>query len=106
MGNRVMADGPRTDVDDRSYVTYDALRRPVFEIEADPDGGGPRIRRIVKHHFDVDGREYLTETGFGNSIMFSNGVPTGVSDFVVSNFVRHSFDAVTGDLVKTETGAP
>lgn len=96
IGNRIVVDGPRTDVDDRSYTTYDALRRPVFEIGASPDGTKPRL--ITKHNYDSDGREYLTQSG--------TGMATDGTDFAVDRFVRRTYDSVSGLLIKTEVGQP
>jgi len=107
VGNRVWVDGPRTDVDDRTYTTYDIRRRPVFEIGVDPDGTGILKRVVVKHSYDIDGRENLTQAGTGSAITFdSYGVPTGVSDFVVNSFKRNTFDSTTGLLIKSEVGQP
>ena len=105
-GRQVWVDGPRTDVDDKSYTTYDVLGRPVFEIGVDPDGAGGLSRAIVKHNYDIDGRDYLVQTGTGNTITFSAGIPTGVSDFTLVNFKRSTYDASTGLLIKTEVGQP
>lgn len=98
VGNLTMLDGPRSDVDDRKFTTYDALRRPVFEIGPDPDGVGGSPRAITKHNYDSVGREYLTE--------FGTGAATDGSDFAVQRFQRMSFDPLTGDLVKKEVGYP
>lgn len=98
VGNVTSIKGPRTDVDDTRYATYDALRRKVFEIGADPDGNGPLPRQIVHHVYDLDGNESRTESGTGNAI---DG-----SDFVVTQFKRMTYDSVTGQLIKTEEVAP
>ncbi len=95
VGNLVIADGPRTDVDDRSYKTYDVLRRVIFDIGIDPDGSGPLPRVVVKHNYDGEGREYLTQTGTGNA--------TDGSDFVQNSYVLRTYDPNTGLLVKTIT---
>jgi YD repeat-containing protein len=96
-GNRTMIDGPRTDVDDRSYTTYDALRRPVYEIGVDSDGSGPLPRVIVHHLYDADGHESRTETGTGNA--------TDGSDFVMTNYKAMTYDS-SGNLVKTVVAQP
>lgn len=98
VGNVISVKGPRTDVDDTRYVTYDLLRRKVFEIGTDPDGGGPLPRQIVHHVYDTDGNEIRTELGTGNA---TNG-----SDFVIAHFKRMTYDAVTGRITKTEEVAP
>ncbi|WP_214675259.1 hypothetical protein, partial [Escherichia coli] len=64
-GNVTSMKGPRTDVDETSYVTYDRLRRKVFEISPDPDGAGPLPRTMVRHVYDADGNEIRTEYGSG-----------------------------------------
>ncbi len=96
VGNVVCVDGPRTDVDDRSYTTYDADRRKVFEIGVDPDGGGP-LKRVIVHHVYSGTREIRTETGTGNN--------TDGSDFTVTSFTRMTYDAV-GRVIKTEAVLP
>lgn len=96
-GNQIWVDGPRTDVDDKVYTTYDILRRPIFEIGVDPDGAGPLKRVMVRHNYDVDGNEALTETG--------TGYATNGSDFIVSSFKRMTYDD-SDRLIKTEVGRP
>ncbi len=97
-GDLTIVDGPRTDVDDRKYTTYDIFHRPVFQIGPDPDGSGSLPRLAVKHVYDGDGREYLTQSG----------TATGVdgSGFSVTSFTRRTFDATTGLLIKTEVVQP
>lgn len=98
VGNLTSIDGPRTDVDDRQYYTYDGLRRKIFEISPDPDGTGPLPRLITHHVYDADGNEIRNESGTGNA--------TDGSDFVVSKFKRMTYDSVSGLLVKVEEVAP
>ena len=106
VGNIVKADGPRTDVDDSSYKTYDASRRVIFEIGIDPDGpatgacpgsSGCLPRVMVKHTYDAANRETKTEMGTGNS--------TTGSDFTVASFTRMTYDTA-GRLIKTEVVQP
>ena len=85
-GNVTVVDGPRTDVDDRSYTTYDLAHRKVFEIGVDPDGTGPLPRVIVHHLYDADGREYRTEVGTGNA--------TDGSDFAMTSHKLITYDAM------------
>lgn len=106
LGDVVAVDGPRTDVDDTSYTTYDLLRRPVYEIGVDPDGTGSLKRTITKHNYDVDGREYLTQVGYGSTITFVGSIPIDVTDFTPTAFTRNTYDATTGLLIKTEAGQP
>ncbi|WP_140986915.1 hypothetical protein [Asticcacaulis tiandongensis] len=105
IGNTVMVDGPRTDVDDTAYKTYDSRRRPILEIGADPDGGGALKRPTVKHYYDVDGLETRTETGTCGTVTMSGGIPTGCSDFVWTSAKKMTYDAV-GRLTKTEVVQP
>ncbi|WP_146217945.1 MULTISPECIES: hypothetical protein [unclassified Caulobacter] len=95
-GNQVWVDGPLPGAEDRAYVTYDAMRRKVFEIGPDPDGSGERPRVVVKHSYDADGREYLTQSGSGNAV---DG-----SDFAPATFKRTSYDPTTGLAIKIEEG--
>jgi hypothetical protein len=98
-GDVTSVDGPRTDVDDRTYTTYDALRRKLYEIGADPDGGGgPLPRQIVHHVYDVDGNETRTEYGTGSA--------TDGSDFALLHFKRMTYDATSGLLSKVEEVKP
>ena len=97
-GRVIATDGPRTDVNDVSYITYDAVGRKVFEIGVDPDGSGPLPRQMVKHTYDADDRVTRQDFGYGNSV---NG-----SDFEVSRFIRNTYDNSTGLLIKAEKGQP
>lgn len=100
IGNRIWVDGPRTDVDDKSYTTYDVLRRPVYEIGVLPGGSGSPHRTVVHHVYDSDGRESQTETGYASSDA------TDGSDFVVTSFKRMTYDSTSGLLTKTEVVQP
>lgn len=97
-GNVLSKDGPRTDVDDMQYTTYDALRRKLFEISPDPDGTGPLPRIVLHHVYDADGNEIRTEHGTGNNL---DG-----SDFAVHHFERFTYDSVTGAVLKKEVVTP
>ncbi len=98
VGNVLTQKGPRTDVDDTRAATFDAARRKIFEISADPDGTGA-LPRIVTHHvFDIDGNEIRTEHGVGNAL---NG-----SDFSVTHFTRKTYDPGTANPVKIEEVVP
>ncbi|GAA0570625.1 RHS repeat-associated core domain-containing protein [Rhizomicrobium electricum] len=68
VGNLVYVDGPRTDVDDTSYFTYDAVRRRVFEISPDPDDVGPHPRPAQKTIYDARGRVIEVQRGATSSV--------------------------------------
>ncbi len=85
MGNVAVVDGPRTDVDDRSYKTYDIMRRVVYEIGVDPDGSGPLPRQVVHHIYDNAGFEIQTEEGTGNA--------TDGSDFSRTSYVTTTYNS-------------
>jgi hypothetical protein len=103
-GRVVSVNGPRTDLDDTTYATYDIAGRTVFEIGADPDGSGPLPRVAVRHGYDDDDRERLVEVGACAAVVFENGIPSGCSSFNVGEFTRHTYE--NGRLVKTEKGTP
>jgi hypothetical protein len=98
IGNVIAIDGAKTDVDDTTYISYDALRRRIFEIGPDPDGGGPLKRLITHHVYDADSNEIRTEFGTGSA--------TDGSDFVITKFIRQTFDPATGYPVKKEVVQP
>jgi len=99
MGDVTVVDGPRTDVDDRSYRTYDANRRVVYEIGVLPDASGTPKRTVTHHVYDGAGRELRTESGYAN-LNATDG-----SDFVLLSFKRNTYDAA-GRLAKTEMVQP
>lgn len=96
-GDVTSVDGPRTDVIDISFTTYDAMRRKVFEIGPDPDGAGPLPRTITRHFYSPDGNEIRTEMG--------SGAATNGSDFVAQQYRAMTYDAM-GRLLRTEEGLP
>lgn len=109
-GNATSVDGPLSGSGDVTYRTYDANRRPVFEIGVDPDGppvgspctSGCLIRAIIKHSYDSMARETLTETGTGTSI---DGTGFAQASYVVTHYnARGLKDQVTGYI--TGNGTP
>ena len=84
LGDVTVFDGPRTDVDGRTYKTYDLLRRPVFETGVDPDGAGLLLRSVVRHVYDDAGQEIRTDTGVGQA--------TDGSDFVRKSYVANTYN--------------
>ncbi len=104
LGDVVAVDGPRTDVDDTSYKTYDANRRVVCEIGVDPDGTGTLVRAMTRHAYDEVGRELETDTGYGAST--TDCTPTTSSGpMTVVHFTRMTYDAA-GRVIKTELVQP
>jgi YD repeat-containing protein len=105
IGNVTSVDGPRTDVDDTAYTTYDVLRRKEYEIGPDPDGSGTLPRQIVKHYYDSYGNETRTEMGTGAaSFNSTTGVAT-VSGFTWSMAKKMTYGDL-GMLLKTEVVVP
>ncbi|CAM3344546.1 hypothetical protein ASTA108788_16910 [Asticcacaulis taihuensis] len=98
VGNVMSVDGPLSGTNDKSFTTYDANRRKIFEIGPIPGGTGVH-RRVVHHWYDADGREWKTENGY------SNTDATDGSGFVVVNFTRVTFDAA-GRPGRTEVVQP
>lgn len=111
-GNRIAVDGPRTDIDDVTYTTYDVMRRKVFEISPDPDGGGTLKRMVIRHVYDFDGLEVETQTGTYNN---ANGAAFTLAQFAISNpdsapytianKKRMTYDGA-GRLTRTEVVVP
>ncbi len=108
VGNQIMVDGPLPGTVDRSYTVYDALRRPVYEIGVDPDGAGTLPSVAIHHMYDIDGREYRTETGRGNGVNMRTCVPTAATCtyFAVTSYVQRTYDPTTGLEVKSITAQP
>lgn len=92
-GDVVSVDGPRTDVVDVTYATYDAMRRKRFEIGADPDAGGAQQRQMSRTTYDGEGRAIQVDAGRGNS--------TTGSDFVVLQTATTAYDPVGNKLKET-----
>lgn len=103
LGLVTSTDGPREDVDDVSYRTYDVVGRLIFEILPHPGGScqdtgqGCRVRQMIKHYYNNDDQETRIEIGSGNS--------TDGSDFVWSSAKIMTYDN-SGLLIKIEEVAP
>ncbi|EIK43221.1 hypothetical protein O59_004014 [Cellvibrio sp. BR] len=103
LGLIVNTNGPRNDINDVSYRTYDAVGRLIFEIsplpggECQNTGQACRVRKMVKHYYNKDDQEVRTEIGSGNAI---NG-----SDFLWSSALKMTYDN-SGKLIKTEELVP
>jgi RHS repeat-associated protein len=71
-GDPTAVDGPRTDVVDVTNYTWDANRRLVFKIEADPDGAGVLPRPAAKTVYNLDGQPITLEKGTTTTATGSN----------------------------------
>lgn len=87
--------GPRTDVDDTRYTTYDMYGRPLLKIGADPDGAGTLRRQATRTTYDPEGRVLKVETGTTNT---TNG-----SDFAPVSYVSNTYNATSGLLSQSQT---
>lgn len=104
-GNVVTIDGPRTDVDDRTFVTYSLRGKKLMEISPDPDGSGDRKRSVVRHEYDHDGLETRTEAGSCRDVTYANAIPSGCTEYAWSSAKKMTYDT-TGQLVKMEVVVP
>ncbi len=93
-GNPTQADGPRTDVADIANFTWDADRRSIFVIQADPDGAGPHPRPAVKTTYDAVGRTIEVDTGTTTS--------AAGGDFAATLSVTTAYDPA-GNKIKETT---
>ena len=66
LGDLVTADGPLAGTADTTTWRYDAARRQVGAISADPDGAGTRQRTAVRTTYDDAGRVTEMEDGTVN----------------------------------------
>ena len=108
VGNRVWVDGPLPGTVDKTYAVYDDRRRAIFEIGPDPDGSGNLPSVAVHHLYDVDGREYRTETGTGvaASLVNCSSTTATCSAFAVTSYTERTYDATTGLEIKSITVQP
>lgn len=108
VGNRTSVDGPLPGTVDQTITMYDVLRRPVYEMGVDPDGGSALPRVIVHHLYDIDGREYRTETGwgYGSLVLACSVTATTCANYNVTSYVQRTYDATTGLEVKSITAVP
>jgi RHS repeat-associated protein len=67
-GNVTRVNGPVAGVQDTAFTHYDALRRPVIQIGADPDGSGPLPRPAVRLLYDDVGRVHEQISGTTTSV--------------------------------------
>ncbi len=65
--NTLTEDGPLPGGADTTRTRYDAMRRVIGVISADPDGTGPLPHRAVRTTYDPVGRVVKTERGTVNS---------------------------------------
>jgi len=93
-GHVTSVKGPRTDVDDTRYTTYDMYGRPVLQIGADPDGAGSLLRQATRTTYDPEGRVLKVETGTTNT---TNG-----SDFTPVSYVSNTYNTTNGLLSQSQ----
>lgn len=96
VGNKTQVDGPRTDVNDLTDMTYDLDRRPRIKILADPDGSGPLSRPAMLNSYGTDGSLARVDDG-------TTTLPNG-SDFVALESVTYLYDGA-GNRVRETTAA-
>ncbi len=89
LGDVATMDGPLAGTADTTTFRYDAARRRVGVISADPDGAGALKRRAQKTTYDTAGRPTVDEVGYVN----------GTSDTEWAAFV--SAQAVTTTYVNS-----
>jgi len=91
VGNVLTVDGPLAGSADTARMRYDAARRVVGAVSADPDGAGSLKNRAVRTTYNTQGQVTLVERGTVNSQSDADWVAMSVSDQVASNY-----DATTG----------
>ena len=108
IGNRIMVDGPLPGAEDQTFTMYDVLRRPVYEIGGDADGGGALPRVTIHHLYDADGSEYRTETGTGYGTLLQSCSTTAATcaNYTVTSYTQRIYDPDTGLEVKSITAEP
>jgi RHS repeat-associated protein len=67
VGNRITVDGPLPGSADTTRTRYDALRRVVGVVGADPDGAGPLKHRAQRVTYNADSQPVFAESGTVNS---------------------------------------
>jgi len=93
-GHVTSVKGPRTDVDDTRYTTYDMYGRPLLQISADPDGSGPLLRQATRTTYDAEGRVLKVETGTTST--------TIGSDFTAKSYVSNTYNTTNGLLSQSQ----
>ncbi len=78
----------------KTYQQYDAMRRPVMKVGADPDGSGPRRRVAEKTTYDAEGRVVLVELGTVASVTVDGQGTVSVTEFDVKTTTKFRYDAV------------
>ncbi len=105
IGNLTQVDGPRTDVADVMNFTWDAERRILMRIEADPDAGGSLPRPATKYAYDLDGLVTRIDTGTTTSpigagftavlttLQFFDSAGNKIKAVTPAGVTQYSFDA-------------
>jgi RHS repeat-associated protein len=66
VGNRISIDGPLPGAADTTVTRYDAGRRIIGTVSADPDGAGPRKHLAQRVSYNLDGQVTVSESGTVN----------------------------------------
>ena len=90
VGNPSAINGPRTDVNDTSQVTYDALRRKVLEIQPDTGTGRATAKHTV---YNSVGWVTAQEQGYAVGLSFTPMITTTLAYDLVGNKARETTPA-------------
>jgi hypothetical protein len=109
--NVVAKDGPLLGDVDKSYIIYDAMSRPIYEISPipNPTDSNPLPRIATKRSYNAESQETLVETGTITDITFDGTypeIPVDVEGFTMKKAVRRTYDPVYGELQREETIEP
>jgi RHS repeat-associated protein len=99
-GNPISIDGPLPGSPDTTRYRYDAIRRVVGVVSADPDGAGALLHRATRNTYDPSGNLTKIETGAVNSQ--SDADWTAFSSF---ESVDLTYDLMGRQLKQTKSGS-
>ena len=88
VGNRISVDGPLPGAADTTATRYDAGRRIIGTVSADPDGAGALKHRAQRFSYDFDDQLTVRESGTVNDQSNASWAA-----FVSSQQITTSFDA-------------
>ena len=96
IGNLISVDGPLSGTGDTTVYVYDAIRRPLGVMGADPDGAGARKNGASRVTYDTQGRVMLAEQGYT-----AGQTPTAWTGFTPAASVATTYDAADHKLTET-----